>query len=401
MNAFDIEKIRNEFPILKRQMGGKPIVFADNAATSLKPMCVINAVEYYYTHVCANVHRGVNVLSEEADKLYEDARKSIADLIHASAEEIIFVRNATEGINLAAHILNLTRDDEIICSLNNHHSNFLPWSARARVRHVVPDAKGRVTSSAFVSKINSKTRLIALGHVSNVTGIISPVSDVIREARNRGIPTLVDGAQSVPHIPVDVTKLGCDFLAFSGHKMLGPSGIGVLYARKELLEAGSPMLYGGGMVSNVSRNSLELESIPHKFEAGTPNIEGAIGMGAAARFLETIGMENVYQHGKQLSEALTSQLGSIKKLRIQPRNLSNERIPIVSFTVRGISADDVAAILCNRYNIMVRSGVHCAEPLVTYLGESSLVRISLYLYNTINEVDYIAKSLRTLCKFLA
>lgn len=367
----------------------------------MRPMCVIRAVEHYYTHICANVHRGVNTLSEEAERLYEGARRSIADLIHASREEIVFVRNTTEGINLAAHILNLTEDDEVICSLSDHHSNFLPWFVKAKVRHVVPDSKGRVTSAAFVNKISSRTKLIALGHASNVTGIVSPVGDIIQEARNRGIPTLIDGAQSVAHIPMDVTELGCDFLAFSGHKMLGPSGIGVLYARKEFLESGSPMLYGGGMVSRVSKNSLELEAIPHRFEAGTPNIEGTIGMGAATEFLKAIGMENVYKHSKQLTEALVSQLQAIKKLRIQPKKSSGERIPIVSFAVRGISADDIAAILCNRYGIMVRSGVHCAEPLVTHFGENSLVRISLHLYNTISEIDYIADSLRKFCKFFA
>jgi len=398
---FDVEKIRDEFPILKRQLGGKPIVFADNAATSLKPLCVINAVEHYYTHICANVHRGVNVLAEESDSLYEDARKNTSDLINARSEEIVFVRNATEAINLAAHILDLTRDDEIICSLSDHHSNFLPWFVKAKVRHVVPDKEGRVTSASFVDKITPNTKLIALGHVSNVTGIVSPVGEIIEEAKKRGIATLIDGAQSVTHIPMDVRELGCDFLAFSGHKMLGPSGIGALYARRELLESGSPMLYGGGMVSEVTQNSFTAESIPHKFEAGTPNIEGAMGMGAAAKFLKAIGMENIQEHSIQLAESLFNKLEAISGLRVVPEKSSAERMPIVSFTIRGISADNIAAILCNRYNIMVRSGVHCAEPLIRHFGESGLVRISLYLYNTVGEVAYIADSLRKLCEFFA
>jgi cysteine desulfurase/selenocysteine lyase len=399
--VFDVEEIRNEFPILKREMGGKPIVFADNAATSLKPMCVINTVEYYYTHVCANVHRGVNVLAEEADGLYEDARKNISDLINAKPEEIIFVRNATEGINLAAHILNLTKEDEIICSLSDHHSNFLPWFVKAKVKHVMPDEEGRVTCASFIDKISSKTKLIALGHVSNVTGIVSPVGDIIQEAKKKGILTLIDGAQSITHIPINVRELGCDFLAFSGHKMLGPSGIGVLYARRELLESGLPMLYGGGMVASVTQSGFKPASVPHKFEAGTPNIEGAIGMGAAAKFLATIGMENIYKHSKQLTATLVSELDTIKGLRAHPENSSSERMPIASFTVQGISADNIAAILCNRYNVMVRSGVHCAEPLLRHFGERGLVRISLYLYNTIDEVAYITESLRKLCQFFA
>ncbi len=398
---FDVEEIRREFPILERQNAGRPIVFADNAATSLKPLCVIKAVEYYYTNVCANVHRGINVLAEEADSLYENARKNIAELINARPREIVFVRNATEGINLAAHILNLGKDDEVVCSLSDHHSNFLPWFVKAKVKHVTPNEEGRVKVSSFMDEITAKTKLIALGHVSNVTGIVNPVGEIIQEAQIRGIPTLVDGAQSVPHVPINVKDLGCDFLAFSGHKMLGPSGIGALYAKSEFLDSASPMLYGGGMVSEVTRNGFKLDSVPHKLEAGTPNIEGAIGMGAAAKFLTSIGMENVLSHSEELTKSLVSELKGIKGLCIRPETSSNHRIPIVSLTIQGISVDDIGAILCNRYNIMVRSGVHCAEPLVRYFGEEGLARISLYLYNTKSEVTYIAESLRRLCNLFS
>lgn len=397
----DVEQIRNEFPVLDRRLGGRPIVFADNAATSLKPKCVIDAVEHYYTQVCANVHRGVSVLAQEADGLYEDARKSVADLVQARPEQIVFVRNATEGINLAANILNLTKDDEIICSVTDHHSNFLPWFVAADVRLVMPDEQGGATADRFIDNITSKTKLIALGHVSNVTGIVSPVAEIIQEAKKRGILTLIDAAQSVTHMPIDVQALGCDFLAFSGHKMLGPSGIGALYARVDLLERASPMFYGGGMVARVRQDGFEFEPLPHKFEAGTPNIEGALGMGAAARFLMGLGMENVYKHSERLAEALVSELRSVDGIRTFPEDSPSERMPIASFAVPGVSSDDIAAILCNRYGIMVRSGVHCAEPLVRHFGENSLARISLYLYNTVDEVAYIGESLRKLCTTFA
>jgi cysteine desulfurase/selenocysteine lyase len=397
----DVAEIRKEFPALSRQLGGRPIVFADNAATSLKPKCVIHAVEHYYTQVCANVHRGVNVLAEEADALYEEARKCVADLIHARPDEIIFVRNTTEAINLAAHMLDLAPEDEVICSLTNHHSNFLPWFTRAKVRLVMPDGEGRTAPGAFEELVTPRTKLIAIGHVSNVTGVIAPVAELIGAAQKRGIRSLVDAAQSVSHMPLDVQKLGCDFLAFSGHKMLGPSGIGVLYARREFLASVKPLFYGGGMVAHVAEDGFDLAPAPARFEAGTPNIEGALGVGAAAAFLMDIGQENVYQHSRQLAAALVSELKTIGRLRAYPQNSAAERLPIVSFAVEGMAADDVAGMLCNRYNIMVRSGVHCAEPLVRRFGEKGVSRISLHLYNTTDEVAYIADCLRTLCKHLA
>lgn len=397
---FDVTQLRAQFPILKRQLGGRDIVFVDNAATSLKPQCVIDAVNDYYTRVCANVHRGINVLAQEADGLYEEARGNVARLIRARPDEIIFVRNATEGINLAAHIVNAARDDEIICALTDHHSNFLPWRVRSRVRLVPPDDEGRATARAFIERMNGCTKLVALGHVSNVTGVVTPVGEIIAEARRRGIVTVVDGAQSVGHMPIDVKELGCDFLAFSGHKMLAPSGIGVLYGRRELLDAAPPMLFGGGMASRVAENDFEPESLPHKFEAGTPNIEGALGLGAAASFLNRLGMDDVLEHSRALAEALYAEMAAVPDIRIVAQKAPERQIPILSFAHKALPADQIAAILCNRYNIMVRSGVHCAEPLVRHFGEKGLVRASLYLYNTLDEVKYIAESVRALCELL-
>lgn len=398
---FDEAQLRSEFPILQRQLNGKPIVFADNAATSLKPKCVIDAVEHYYTQVCANVHRGVNLLAQEADKLYEEARASTASLIDARSDEIVFVRNTTEAINLASHILDLDEDDEVVCSLTDHHSNFLPWFVRAKVRLAQPDQAGRVSVESFRQALTPRTKLVAIGHVSNVTGVITPVHGVVEEARKRGIPTLIDGAQSVAHIPTNVHELGCDFFAFSGHKMLGPSGIGALYGRKELLDAAAPMLFGGGMVIRVSESDYEPEEVPHRFEAGTPNIEGAIGMGAAARFLTSVGLPDIYEHSLQLAEALVAEVATIPGLRTFPPDNSAERLPVVSFAVGDMPADDVAAILCNRYNIMVRSGVHCAEPLLRHFGVNGLTRISLHVYNTGAEVEHIGRSLREFCRFFS
>jgi len=397
----DVEAIRKVFPALERQLGGRPVIFADNAATSLKPLCVIQAVDYYYRHLCANVHRGVNVLAQEADALYEDSRNSIASLIHARPAEVIFVRNTTEAINLAAHLLDLTKKDDVICSLTEHHSNFLPWLARANVRCVAPDERGRVTPGAFLEAATPKTKLFALGHVSNVTGVVSPVADIIQEARKRGILTLVDAAQSVSHMPLDVQSLGCDFLAFSGHKMFGPSGIGVLWAREEFLKSRPPMLFGGGMVTSVSEDGFQVQPPPHGFEAGTPNIEGTLGMGAAAQFLMGLDMDNVRDHSRRLAEALINAVASVSGLRAFPLDSSADRVPIVSFAVGSMSPDDVAAILCNRYNIMVRSGVHCAEPLVRHFGQRGLVRVSLSVYNTLDEIAYIGESLKSLSSILA
>jgi cysteine desulfurase / selenocysteine lyase len=391
--VLDITRVRSEFPALERRLNGRPVIFADNAATSLKPQCVIDAVTYYYTHVCANVHRGISILAQEADDLYEAARARIADLVNADPDEIVFVRNATEGLNLAARIVGLREQDEVVCSLVDHHSNLLPWRAVARTRVVMPDATGRITAEALSDVVGPSTRLLALGHASNVTGFIVPAQQMIARARAAGLVTVVDGAQAVPHLPVDVRALGCDFYAFSGHKMCGPSGIGALYIRRELLDRALPALLGGGMVTRVTEDAYVAAVGPARFEAGTPNIEGALGMGAAARFLFDLGMENVQAHAARLAQRLFAGLASLRRLRVLPAADATDRLPLACFTVPGLAAGDVAALLCNRYGVMARSGVHCAEPLVRHLGAGDLVRVSLALYNTEEEVDTILKAL--------
>ncbi len=393
----DADAIRQEFPALERRLDDQPVLFADNAATSLKPRQVIDAVTRYYTELSVNVHRGVNLLAEETERLYERARRQVARLINARADEIVFVRNTTEAIHLAAHLAGFTPEDEVLCSLGEHHSNFLPWQVHGKLDTVAPRGDGVIDADTMIRRIRPHTRLIALHQVSNVTGAVQPIAKILVAAREKGVRTLVDGAQSVPHLPVDVKALGCDFLAFSGHKMLGPSGIGVLFARREILAAGQPMLYGGGMVERVTRDRLETLPAPQRYEAGTPNIEGTLGLGAAAAFLRRLGMEDVYRHSRELADGLARELEGIPGLEIKPGRLPHERIAIACFTVRGLGAEDVAMMLSQRFGILVRSGRHCAEPLIRHLGGENLCRISLYLYNTLDEVTAIGRALRSLC----
>ncbi len=393
----DVDAIRRQFPALDRRLAGQPVLFADNAATSLKPQQVIDAVTRYYTELSVNVHRGVNLLAEETERLYERARRQVARLINARADEIVFVRNTTEAIHLAAHLAGLIPEDEVLCSLGEHHSNFLPWQVHGKLNTVAPGDDGVIAADLMIRRIRPSTRLVALHQVSNVTGAVQPITEILAAAREQGTLTLVDGAQSVPHLPVDVKALDCDFLAFSGHKMLGPSGTGVLYARRKILADGQPMLYGGGMVERVTTRRFETLPAPQKYEAGTPNIEGTLGLGAAAAFLRQIGMENVYRHSRELAEALARELEGIPGLEIKPVRLPHERIAIACFTIRGLGAEDVAMMLSQRFGILVRSGRHCAEPLIRHLGGENLCRISLYLYNTLDEVATIGSALRSLC----
>jgi cysteine desulfurase/selenocysteine lyase len=387
----NIEAIREAFPALKRTVKGKPVIFADNAATTLKSQRVIDAVVRYYTEICSNVHRGINVLAEEAEALYEGARETVADLLNASPREIVWVKNATEGINLASHLLDLGPDDEVVTAISEHHSNILPWSVKAKVRFAGLAPDGRVDPQSVRDLVSEKTKLVVIGHVSNVTGLENPVADILAIARERGALSLVDASQSAPHMPIDVKALGCDFLAFSGHKMGGPSGTGALYGREELLTACTPHAFGGGMVKRVSKEDYELEDLPHRFEAGTPNIEGSIGLGAAADFLDEIGLDAIHEHGLRLGRRLAEALCAIPGVSVFPETAEG-RLGIAAFTLEGFIADDLAAILCNRYGIMTRSGVHCAEPLVRHFGQDGLIRVSLYLYNTEEEVDAIARA---------
>ncbi|MFC1824351.1 aminotransferase class V-fold PLP-dependent enzyme [Thermodesulfobacteriota bacterium] len=390
--ALDVDQIRADFPILKRVINGKPLTYFDSAATSLKPTPVIEAITHFYTESCANIHRGVHLLSAEASELYDEARRKVANFLNADEEEIVFVRNATEAINLVCHSLDL--DGPVVATLADHHSAFLPWVDRREVRYAGIHGDGSLDLSSLRKALNSKAALACVPHVSNALGVINPVEEVIDLAHKAGALVLLDGSQSVPHMLTDVRSLGCDFLVFSGHKMLGPSGIGVLFGKLELLEQMQPFLRGGDMNKEVHKEWYVPEDLPGKFEAGTPNIEGAIGLGAAVDYLETIGMENIEAYSQELTAAALQSVSNIDKIRIHGPVNPEHRSASVAFELPGLEAHGLAKILSQRYNIMVRSGYHCAQPLHEELGIPQTVRASLYLYNTLEEIGLLGEALK-------
>ncbi|MEM1182224.1 MAG: aminotransferase class V-fold PLP-dependent enzyme [Acidobacteriota bacterium] len=404
--AFDVAALRRSIPALGQARGDQTLLFADNAATSLKPQPVIDAVLGYYTGPCANVHRGVHLLAEEAGRRYEAARESVAELIGASRREsCLFVRNTTEAMALVAHIAALGPEDEVVAAQVDHHSNLLPWGARARLRLVEPGADGRLDPEAFGRAVTPRTRLVAVGHGSNVTGWIAPVRaivDAVRSVRPE-VLVAVDAAQTIAHGPVEVGALDCDFLAFSGHKMMAPSGVGVLYARPALLDGAPPWLQGGGMVDRVDIDASPAASAPpHRFEAGTPNIEGALGLGAGCELLLDLDPLRLRSHARELSRALDAELSTVDGLRAVPAlGGAEDRLPIRGFTLGEMPADQVAEILSHRFGILVASGVHCAEPLARYWGYTALVRVSLHAYNTVAEVSRLGEALRSLSKYFS
>jgi cysteine desulfurase/selenocysteine lyase len=401
-----MKKIRQDFPILQRKLNDKPLIYLDNAATSQKPKSVIKAIKDYYEQHNANVHRGIHTLSEESSRLYQEAREKVAKFIGARAEELIFTKNTTEGINLVAWAWarkQLKPGDEIISTLGEHHSNFLPWqelkAAKGIKLNLVGLAQdGRLNLKEFESQLSTKTRLVAVGQMSNVTGIINPVKRIVSLAKRVGARVLLDGAQSVAHLRVDVKDLGCDFLAFSGHKMLGPMGIGGLYVKKEVQEEIGEFLTGGGMVLEVHKKRVVWAEGVERFEAGTPNVAGAVGLKAAVEYLEKVGMDRVEDWEKQLTAYLLKRLegNNLGLVVVGPLKMK-ERGGIVSFVVKGIHAHDVAQVLDSE-GIAVRSGFHCAQPLHDELKLPATVRVSFYLYNTRAEVDRLLLALAKLRK---
>ena len=396
-NNFNLQSIRESFPILKRRINNKPIVYLDSAAMSLKPKSVIEAVSGYYSKYSANVFRGIYKLSEEATEKYENTRKKVAVFINAETErEVIFVRNTTEAINLVAYSygrLNIGKNDEVVTTIMEHHSNFLPWQdlvlENAAILKILDiDKNGLLDLSNIEKVVSKKTKLFALVHVSNAIGTINQVKKIIQIVKriNPNCIILVDGAQSVPHLRVDVKDLGCDFLAFSGQKMLGPTGAGVLWGKKEILESMPPFLFGGEMIREVYVNKAVFAEIPHKFEAGTPHIGGVIGLGEAVDYLSYIGMDNVRQHEKELTSYALSKMREIKDLDIYGPMDPEVRGGVVSFNIKGVHAHDVAQFFDSE-NICVRSGHHCAMPLHTRLKISFSVRATFYLYTTKEEID--------------
>ena len=399
--TFNIDQIRKDFPVLSRQLhGDKSLVYLDSTATAQKPDAVIRAMDDYYRQTNANIHRGVHTLAEEATAAYEGARERIAAFIGArSAREVIFTRNTTESINLVAYSWarkNLVSGDVIILTEMEHHSNLVPWQILADERNVrlefIPvTEEGELDLSTYQNLLELRPKLVAFSHMSNVLGTINPAGEIIRMAHQAGAVTLVDGAQSVPHFSVDVQQLEADFLAFSAHKMCGPTGIGVLYGRRDLLEAMPPFLGGGDMIKKVTLRSFSPNELPHKFEAGTPAIAEVIGFGVAVDYLTQTGMNNIAAHEHAITTYAMDRLSEISGLKVIGPS-AERKGGVCSFTLEGIHPHDVAQLL-DREGIAVRAGHHCAMPLHQKYGLPATTRASFYLYNTFEEVDLLAEAL--------
>jgi cysteine desulfurase/selenocysteine lyase len=393
----DLTWTRADFPLLKRLIDGQPLTHLDSASTAPKPQCVIDAVNGFYTGHTANVHRGVHVLSEEATEVFEHARQEVASLIGASPEEIVFTRNSTEGINLVAHGLGLQSDDEVVITALEHHSNFMPWRLHSRAVPVGLEADGQPRYGEIHERLSTHTRLVALAHVSTPLGVEAPIAQWIAAAHDRGIPALIDASQSASHVPIDVKVLDCDFLVLSGHKLLGPSGIGVLYGKRERLEALALYQVGGGMVKLHGDQRYTTHDIPWRFEAGTPNIEGVIGLGAAVAYLRRIGMTAIHRHSRDLGRYLVEQLRTIPRTEILADSVPFEqRIGLVTFVVRapGLGQEGVARLLCDRHQILVSGGYHCAHILHHRLNLEGTVRASTQVFNTVGDIDRLIAALR-------
>lgn len=396
----DIHKIRNDFPILSRKVNGKPLVYFDNAATSQRPVQVIEAVEKFYRETNSNVHRGVHELSEEATEQFESAREKVARFINAkSPNEIIFVRGTTEAINLVAYSYGkkLARGDRVVLSLMEHHSNIVPWQflreKGVELDYVGINDDGTLKLEDYYKLVNEQTKIVSVTHVSNVLGTINPVQEIAKIAHEKGSVVLVDGAQSIPHMQIDVQEMDCDFFGFSGHKMLGPTGIGVLYAKESILEQMEPFLGGGNIIKEVHLNESKWNDLPYKFEAGTPNIAGAIGLGTAIDYLDAIGMESIRNVGKDLTEYVLEAMREVNDITIYGPEDTNQRIEVFSFSLGKVHPHDVASIV-NDHGVAIRSGHHCAQPLMRSLGVPATSRASLYVYNTKGEVNVFVESLK-------
>ena len=406
----DVQSIRKDFPVLSRKVNGHPLVYLDNAATSQKPSSVVQSLVDYYEGYNANVHRGVHTLSMEATDKYEEAREKVAQFIGAeTAESIIWTRNTSESINLVAYTWaqeNIGEGDEIVLTPMEHHSNLVPWqkvakNKGARIRFIPMTDDYTLDLSDIGSIINQRTKLVSIVHVSNSIGTINPVQELTKMAKRVGAAVLIDGAQSAPHMPVDVAELGCDFFAFSGHKMLGPTGIGVLYVKRDVLEHMEPFLVGGEMVLEVTYEDASWNDLPMRFEAGTPNIADAIGLGAAIDYLNDIGMQNVRDHEIQLTQYALNAFKELEEELILYGPVDMDvRGGIVSFHHPEVHPHDLGTILDGR-GIAVRTGHHCTMPLVKSLGVSATARASFYLYNTEEEVDLLIEGLKVAMRYFA
>ncbi len=396
---FEVDRYRRDFPILDEEINGRKLVYLDNAATTQKPASVIRAIKNYYDHDNANVHRAIHQLGERATRGYESARKKVAQFINAGSEkQIIFTRGTTEAINLVATAWGrkfINSGDEIILSEMEHHSNIIPWqllakSVGAKLKYIPFNPDGTLDFPSFERIMSKQTKLIAITHMSNVFGTINPIKRIIRKAQDWGVPVLLDAAQSVPHLPVDVQNLDCDFMAFSGHKMVGPTGIGVLYGKTKFLENMDPYQGGGEMINTVWLERATWNEIPHKFEAGTPNIAGAVGLSAAIDYLQTIGMRDITLFEQELTTYAIETMMQVEGLHIYGQ--APERGGAIAFNIEGIHPHDLAQFL-DQKGIAVRAGHHCAQPIMRKLEIAATTRASLYFYNTFEEIDYLVEQL--------
>ncbi len=400
-SRLDQTALRAQFPTLAQEVGGYPLVYLDNAATSQKPRYVLDVLAAYYEHDNANVHRGIHELSRRATVAFEDARAKLANFIGAAdSAELVWTRGTTEAINLVARSWgqdNLGEGDEILLSSLEHHSNIVPWqlvarSTGARLRYIEMDEQGRLILDDLSELLTDRTRMVAISHISNALGTVNPVREIVEQAKKVGALVLVDGAQAVPHRRVDVQELGCDFYAFSGHKMCGPTGSGALWARRSLLESMPPYQGGGEMIRNVGREESTWAEIPHKFEAGTPNIAGAIALGAAADFLDEVGFDAIAEHERELLAYALERLDDLGGVRVYGPTDLNERSGVISFTMGDAHPHDISTILDSK-GIAIRAGHHCAQLVMQHFDISATARASFYLYNSRDDVDRLVEGL--------
>jgi cysteine desulfurase/selenocysteine lyase len=407
MSGLDLVAIRNDFPILQQEINGHPLVYLDNAASSQKPNQVINAVSDYYLHDNANVHRGVHRLSQRATDAYEGARDKVRAFVNAQSDkEIIFVRGATEAVNLVAQSFvrpKLTPGDEILISHMEHHANIVPWQmlceqTGAQLKVIPMTEQGELDLSGFDDLLTERTQILAIGHVSNALGTVNPVKQMTAKAHTKGIPVLVDGAQAVPHMAVDVQDLGCDFYVFSGHKMFAPTGIGALYGKQALLEDMPPWQGGGDMILSVSFEQTQYNELPYKFEAGTPNISGAIGLGAAIDYMNMVGISSIAQHEHDLLVAATEKVMALDGVKIIGN--AKQKASVLSFMIDGVHPHDVGTIF-DQQGLAIRTGHHCAQPVMQFYGIPATARASFAFYNTMDEVDALVLGIKKVQELFA
>lgn len=396
--TLDVDAVRRDFPILQRQIHGRRLVYLDSGASAQKPLAVIAAIDHLYRTSYANIHRGVYTLSEEATLAYEQAHERVSCFIKADFEELIFTKNTTESLNLVAYawgLANLQAGDEIVATQMEHHSNIVPWQQIARrtgatVRYIRIDTQGKLDMAHAAELIGPRTKLVSVTHISNVLGTINPVYELGQMAHAQGALICVDGAQSIPHMAIDVRALDCDFFAFSGHKMLGPTGIGGLYGKRAILERMEPFLFGGDMISEVTFDGATWNDLPWKFEAGTGPIAQGVGLGAAVDYLEKLGMDAIHQHEQMLVSYAMDQMRQVRDLEVYGP-AAHERGGVVSFNLEGVHPHDMASIL-DQQGVAIRGGHHCAMPLMRVLGVNGTSRASFYIYNTVDDIDMLVEA---------